>query len=147
MASIIPLTAQAASYDAATHQVVCDFNDLATAAVNTAHEVSIPVVASSTADPASIEFLGAEIKGFKGGSITAAHNVTIGDSSSNTQFLSATNINGNNANVVNRAVAAGGQKALGSAIKFVFAAPAAGKSASEYTSGRIVARFRINNGM
>jgi hypothetical protein len=147
MASIIPLTAQAASYDAATHQVVVDFNDLATAAVATAHTVSIPVTASSTADPASIEFLGAEIKGFKGGSITAAHNVTIGDSASATQFLAATNINGNNANVVNRAVAAGGQKALGSEIKFVFAAPAAGKSSSEYTSGRIVARFRINNGM
>lgn len=146
MASIIPLTAQAASYDAATHQVVVDFKDLQSSTDNAAFTVEIPTGASSATKPASIEFLGAEITPFKGGSVSAAQNVTIGDSASATQFQGNTNINGNSASPVTRLVANGGQKALGSNVKFVFAAVAAGKSVSEYTSGKIVARFRINNG-
>ena len=145
MASIIPLTAQAASYDAATHQAVVDFNDLRGVADATAKTVSIALTANTATDQASIEFLGATITPFTGASFTTG-TVTIGDAGLATRFASAKQINAGNANPVKRLTENGGKQDMTTELKFVFAAPASGKNLDEYKGGKIVARFRINNG-
>jgi len=144
MASINPLSAQAASYDAATHEVVVTASDFDGIAVNTAKTVTFVTDTSATGAEGSIEFLSWEVvRPFTGGSVVTT-TVSFGNGNAAADFGAAKQISDAHAsNIVRWNTPA--KKASDGTLTATFSAPGAGKYLSEYTDGEIRARFRIIN--
>ena len=143
MATINPLSAQAASYDAATHEVVCKVSDFDGIGANTAKTITFSTDTSATGAEGSVEFLSWEVvRPFVGGTITSTTGA-FGNGNSTTDIVAAKQICQAGTELTRWNTAA--KKVSDGSLIVTFSAPGAGKYLSEYTDGEIRARFRIIN--
>lgn len=147
MARITPLTAQASSYDGATHQIEILHTDLEGVSDNTAKAVDISTTANAVGAEATVSFISLEVaRPFSGGTITS-NTVSLGDSGSATKYMAAKQVCEAHATDIKRFVMGANLNDLTGEIRFTFNAPGASKNLNEYTDGQILVRLRIVNNL
>ena len=141
---LIPLSAQAASYDGATHEIQILASDLTETTDNTAQSIEIATTANSATKSSTFQLVSVNVKeGFSGTDVSLASlNIKVGTATNGNQISGDVQSAAAHANTVD---AKGGGTATNatSKIAVTVGAPGAGISLAELDKGDI--RFRIKH--
>ena len=142
MARIQPVSAQGASYDGATHEVVLEASDLTNNTANNKTDFSFATPTNSASDACVFEFIGFELQTpFDGEGTLNNLSATIGTASLGQQFAGAIQLSAQHASTVNsKKLVKGDVAATGTMILSL--AAVSGQKHGDYTKGKAVWRFR-----
>lgn len=140
MARIQPVSAQSASYDGATHEIVLEAADL-TSAAGTASTWTLPTTAHSATRQSSINVISAHVQTpFDGEGTLNNLEVKIGNAAAGDQFAGVVQLAAQHASTVTRKKCVKG--AVNATTGIHVTVPAvAGQANADYTKGKVV--FRV----
>ena len=141
---LIPLSAQAASYDGATHEVQILASDLTETTNNTSQSIVIPTTANSATKNSTFQLVSINVKaGFSGTNVSLASlNIKVGTATNGSQITGDIQSASAHANTVD-AKSGGAVTNATANIVVTVSAPGAGISLSDLDKGDI--RFRIKH--
>ena len=141
---IIPLSAQSASYDGATHEVQILSSDLTQTTANTAQGLVIPTTANSGTKNSKLTCLSIKVKqGFSGTNVTLASlNVKAGTAANGSQYIGDKQVASAHANTIDEAVSGTTAQNTTAGVYVTVGAPGAGISLSDLDKGDVRLRFK-----